>query len=144
MVGGTAVGLWLDPSGQYLLLPDKATPVEPLVEHPDEDDRRQTDGGGIYMVDILVRKANLLERLFPGVNDGATLIPAEALNPHGVSERAAAPELEPRHDSLAADRGGGGAPRRSATTSQAVPSGAESGHWWSPARRRRAASARAT
>jgi Lon-like protease len=38
------------------------------------------------MVDILVRKASLLERLFPGIHDGSTLVPAEQLNPAGVSE----------------------------------------------------------
>ena len=40
------------------------------------------------MVDILVRKANLLERFFPGLNDGATLVPGEQVfNPVGVSEQ---------------------------------------------------------
>jgi PDZ domain-containing protein len=87
ILGGTAVGLWLTPSDQYLLLPDKATPVAPLVELPDEQAATGADGAGIYMVDILVRRANLLEQLFPGVNDDASLIPAAALNPHGVSER---------------------------------------------------------
>ena len=42
--------------------------------------------GGIYMVDIFVRKANLLERVFPGIHDGASLVPAKAVNPEGVSE----------------------------------------------------------
>lgn len=87
VLGGTAVGLWLTPSDQYLLLPDKATPVAPLVEVPDEQATAGAEGAGIYMVDILVRRANLLEQLFPGVNDDASLIPAAALNPHGVSER---------------------------------------------------------
>jgi PDZ domain-containing protein len=86
VLGGTALGLWLTPSDQYLLLPDKATAVAPLIELPDEQAAEEGDDGGIYMVDILVRRANLLERLFPGVNDGASLIPAAALNPHGVSE----------------------------------------------------------
>lgn len=87
VLGGTAVGLWLTPSSEYLLLPDKATPVAPLVEIHGDQAADSGDGGGIYMVDILVRRANLLERLFPGLNDGASLIPAAALNPHGVSER---------------------------------------------------------
>jgi PDZ domain-containing protein len=51
---------------------------------PGED--AQPDEGGIYMVDILVRKASLLERLFPGLHEGSTLVPAEQLNPAGVSE----------------------------------------------------------
>ena len=42
--------------------------------------------GGIYMVDIFVRKANLLERIFPGIHSGASLVPAKAVNPVGVSE----------------------------------------------------------
>lgn len=87
VLGGTAIGLWLTPSGQYLLLPDKATPVAPLVELPDEQTATGADGAGIYMVDILVRRANLLEQLIPGVNSDGSLIPAAALNPHGVSER---------------------------------------------------------
>jgi len=44
------------------------------------------ESGGIYMVDIFVRKANLLERIFPGIHEGASLVPAKAVNPAGVSE----------------------------------------------------------
>ena len=87
-VGGLAAGLWFAPSGQYLLLPDKARLVEPLVEIPSEGKQAAAgNGSGIYMVDILVRKANLLERLFPGLNDGATLVPGRVFNPVGVSEK---------------------------------------------------------
>jgi Lon-like protease len=85
-VGALAAVLWLAPSGQYLLLPDKAQPVEPLVELPGEGAGGQSEDAGIFMVDILVRKANLFERFFPGVNDGATLVPERAVNPVGVSE----------------------------------------------------------
>lgn len=85
--GGVALGLWLVPSGQYLLLPDKAQLVEPLVRIANEDEAAGGDEGGIYMVDILVRKASLLERLFPSLNGGATLVPADVLNPAGVSEQ---------------------------------------------------------
>jgi PDZ domain-containing protein len=38
------------------------------------------------MVDIFVRKASLLERLIPGIHDGASLVPAKDVNPIGVSE----------------------------------------------------------
>jgi PDZ domain-containing protein len=86
LLGGLALALWLTPSGQYLLLPDKAQPVEPLVKIADEDTANGGGEAGIYMVDILVRKANLLERMFPGLNEGATLVPARAINPEGVSE----------------------------------------------------------
>lgn len=44
------------------------------------------DEGGIYMVDILVRKASLFERLFPEIHDSASLVPEEEFNPTGVSE----------------------------------------------------------
>lgn len=89
VLGGLAAVLWFAPSDQYLLLPDKARLVEPLVEVPSEPaNGDEGEGkGGIFMVDILVRKANLLERLFPGLNDGATLVPARIFNPVGVSEQ---------------------------------------------------------
>jgi Lon-like protease len=54
------------------------------VHVPGEKDTDEQ--GGIYMVDIFVRKANLLERIFPGIHDGASLVPAKAVNPVGVSE----------------------------------------------------------
>jgi PDZ domain-containing protein len=93
-LGGLALALWLIPSGQYVLLPDEAQRVDPLITIAgEESDGNQADGsqageseGGIYMVDILVRKANLLERIFPRVNEGADLIPEERINPEGVSE----------------------------------------------------------
>ena len=88
VVGGTGGTLWFAPSGEYLLLPDEAKPVEPLVAIGSEDEATvDAAGSGIYMVDILVRKANLLERLFPGLHEGATLVPADVLNPVGVSEQ---------------------------------------------------------
>jgi PDZ domain-containing protein len=65
-------------------LPDPPRAVEPLVHVPGEKDTDER--GGIYMVDIFVRKANLLERIFPGIHDGASLVPAKAVNPVGVSE----------------------------------------------------------
>jgi PDZ domain-containing protein len=38
------------------------------------------------MVDILVRKASLLERVFPGIEHGSTLVPEELVNPGGLSD----------------------------------------------------------
>jgi Lon-like protease len=49
-------------------------------------EKNTDEQGGIYMVDIFVRKANLLERIFPGIRSGASLVPAKAVNPVGVSE----------------------------------------------------------
>jgi PDZ domain-containing protein len=78
--------LWLLPSDSYLFLPDKAHPVAPLVDVKGGHDPR--DGGGIYFVDIFVRKASQLERLFPSIHDGSTLVPASAVRPPGVSDAA--------------------------------------------------------
>ena len=83
LAAGT-LALFLVPSDHYLFLPDAARPVDPLVRIPAE---QGDDGeGGVYMVDILVRKASLLERLFPQVTDGASLVPPEAFNPTGQSD----------------------------------------------------------
>ena len=77
--------LWLLPSNAYIFLPDRAHPVESLVSvdgrHPKPDE------GGIYFVDIFVRKASLIERLWPGIHEGAELIPQSQLLAPGVSEK---------------------------------------------------------
>jgi Lon-like protease len=84
-----AAVLWFVPSNEYVFLPDPPHPVEPLVHVPGEKDA--TEQSGIYMVDIVVRRASLLEWLLPHlhlpqVEQGASLVPAEAVNPAGVSE----------------------------------------------------------
>jgi PDZ domain-containing protein len=73
------------PSDHYLFLPDRARPVDPLVQVPGESED-DAGPGGIYMVDILVRKASLLERVYPGIEEGSTLVPEHAVNPAGVSD----------------------------------------------------------
>jgi Lon-like protease len=55
------------------------------VNVPDED--TTSAEGGIYMVDILVRRASLFERIFPQVYGDAELVPQEVVNPAGLSER---------------------------------------------------------
>ena len=80
--------LYVVPSDHYLFLPDRARPVDALVSIEDEElegDDGTTDEG-VYMVDILVRRASLLERLIPELADGATLVPGHAVNPSGVSD----------------------------------------------------------
>ncbi len=87
VLGAVFLVLWLTPSGSYVFLPDKAHPVAPLVTVKGE--HRPADRGGIYFVDVIVRKATLLERLFAGVRpDGATLYPANAVNPPGAGDSA--------------------------------------------------------
>jgi len=77
--------LWLLPSNTYIFLPDRAHPVAPIVDV--QGGKNPTDGGGIYFVDIFVRKATLLERIWPGIHEGAQLVPASAVVPKGTSEK---------------------------------------------------------
>ena len=85
IVAGAGVALTYIPSDHYIVLPDRARPVDPLVSVPGEDENQES--AGIYMVDVRVGRANLFERLFPGVYDGAELVPESVLNPVGVSDR---------------------------------------------------------
>ena len=80
-----AFALWAIPSEHYIFLPDEAHSVAPLVDVKGE--RPSKDGGGIYFVDVLVRKASVLERLLPELHDGSTIVPASAVTPPGTSER---------------------------------------------------------
>jgi Lon-like protease len=79
------VALFLIPSRSYLFLPDPAHPLGPLVKIASERD--DDDGGGIYFVDVRFRKARLIERLFPGLQDGASLVDESQVKAPGVSER---------------------------------------------------------
>jgi PDZ domain-containing protein len=83
----TAGVLYLVPSGDYILLPDRAHPVAPLVRVQGGPEPRGS--GQIFFVDVLERRASELESLFPWIHDGATLVPAEALVPPGESDEAA-------------------------------------------------------
>ncbi len=78
------VALWLVPSNTYIFLPDRAHPVDPLVRVQGGHKQR---GGGIYFVDIFVRKASLIERLWPGIHEGAELVPRSALLGPGVNDK---------------------------------------------------------
>jgi Lon-like protease len=78
------LALWRYPSSQYVFLPDPAHPVAPLVDVSGGHD--PTDGGGIYFVDVIVRKATLLERLFGGLHEGADLHSPEEVVPPGLND----------------------------------------------------------
>jgi len=80
--------LWLIPSDHYLLLPDPARPVDPLVTVPGEKAEDGSRQEGIYFVAVIERRASLLERYFPGLRDGSSLIPARNLAPPGVNDAA--------------------------------------------------------
>src|SRR5918912_1281960 len=72
-------------SDQFLLVPDRAHPLAALVKVPGA--KPQDDPGGIYYVDVFERKATLLERLFPELRDGATVVNHEDLAPPGVTDQ---------------------------------------------------------
>jgi Lon-like protease len=83
----TVLILFSIPSSDYLLLPDVAHPVAPLVRV--QGAHAQTGPGGIYFVDVIERRANELERLFPWIHSDATLIPAKLIVPPGTTSAAA-------------------------------------------------------
>ena len=74
---GLAAFLYLIPSDEYILLPDRARPLAPFVKVKGE--RSDQDGGGIYYVAVEVKKASLLEQLIPGIHEGSTLVPASLI-----------------------------------------------------------------
>jgi PDZ domain-containing protein len=82
-----ALVLYAVPSHNYLLLPDKAHPVGPLVSV--QGQHKDQNAGGIYFVDVFERRASLFESLFPWIHSGSTLVPASLIVPPGVSDKAA-------------------------------------------------------
>ena len=67
------------PSGQYVLLPDVAHPVAPLVKV--EGARTPKGAGQIYFLDVIEKKASELEKLFPWIHSDATFEPANDVVP---------------------------------------------------------------
>jgi len=88
------VTLELTSSRDYIFLPDKAHPVAPLVKVAGGHDPAGT--GGIYFVDVIVRKATLLEQIFGGLHSGSDLYPPDEVVPTGVpsSQQEAVNEAE--------------------------------------------------
>jgi Lon-like protease len=83
----TVLILWQVRSGDYLLLPDRAHPVAPLVSVEGGHDPRGP--GGIYFVAVLEQRASLLDKIFPDIHDGASIVPASTVIPSGTSEATA-------------------------------------------------------
>lgn len=76
-----AVAFFL-PSNSYLILPDGAKPLAAKVRV--EGEKPANDEGGIFYVDVIVRKSSLLEELISPLRpDGAELVPAHAIVPPG-------------------------------------------------------------
>ena len=75
---------WFVPSGYYLYVPNTAEPLAPKVKVEGEQD--DPDQGGIYYVDLVVRRATWPERLVPFLRpEGSTLVPEHAVVPPGSS-----------------------------------------------------------
>ena len=73
-------------SNHYLEVPDRAHPLGGLVKVADSKD--DDDKGGIYYVDVLLKRASLLESLLPVLRpDGSNLIPRTQVVQPGISER---------------------------------------------------------
>ena len=83
----TVVILARIPSGQYVLLPDIAHPVAPLVRV--EGARTPKGAGSIYFLDVIEKKASELERLFPWIHSDATFEPANDVVPPCSTDREA-------------------------------------------------------
>jgi Lon-like protease len=76
--------LWRLPSGDFLVVPDTAKPLESRVDVQGGHPRGR---GDVYYVDVYVRRIRTLERLLPFLRpDGTTLVPAESLAPAGTSD----------------------------------------------------------
>jgi PDZ domain-containing protein len=86
VLAATTLALWLAPSDDYLLLPDTAHPVAPLVHV--QGAKPAPAPGGIYFVDVFERRASELEALFPWLHSEGTLVPAKLIVPPGVSDKA--------------------------------------------------------
>jgi len=82
----TFVVLLKIPSGDYLLMPDPAHPVAPLVHVVPS--KPSTDTGELFFVDVQERRASELESLFPWIHPHSTLIPAAQLIPPGSNDQA--------------------------------------------------------
>ncbi|MEP6910908.1 MAG: PDZ domain-containing protein [Actinomycetota bacterium] len=72
-----AAFLYIVPSDEYILLPDRARPLAPFVSVKGE--KPDGDPGGIYYVAVEVKKASILEKLFPSIREGSTLVPASLI-----------------------------------------------------------------
>jgi Lon-like protease len=75
---------WATPSRDYLYLPNEAEALSSKVTVAGTSDSHP--GGGIYALDVSIRKASWLERVAPFTRpDGATLVAGSVVTPGGGS-----------------------------------------------------------
>jgi PDZ domain-containing protein len=73
-------------SDEYLEIPDEAHPLAGLVSV--QGGETQQDGGGIYYVDVIIKRASFIETLIPALRpDGADLIDRRQVVIPGISDR---------------------------------------------------------
>jgi len=81
------------PSGQYLLLPDIAHPVAPLVKV--EGAHTPKSAGSVYFLDVIEKRASEFEALFPCIHSDATLEPAgDVVPPCSSTQQALQAQLQ--------------------------------------------------
>jgi PDZ domain-containing protein len=79
-----ALVLWWTPANDFLIVPDKAKPLAAKVE---VEDGKPNTKGGVYYVDVFVRRIRRLEQLLPFTRpDGSTLVPERAIAPEGTTD----------------------------------------------------------
>jgi Lon-like protease len=89
----TVVILFSIPSGDYILLPDVAHPVAPLVQVHGSGPAKP-GSGTLYFVDVFSRRANELEALFPWIRPHGSLLPAgDVIPPCATASEAEAAQL---------------------------------------------------
>jgi Lon-like protease len=84
LLAAVAAALFLVPSDKYIYLPDEAHAVAPIVTV--EGEKPDDDGGGIHYLDVLVRKAVIAERIYPGLREGSDLADPDEVLPPGVDD----------------------------------------------------------
>jgi Lon-like protease len=79
-----ALVLWWSPANDFLIVPDRAKPLSDKVE---VEGGRPNAEGGVYYVDVFVRRIRRLEQILPFTRpDGSTLVPERAIAPEGSTD----------------------------------------------------------
>jgi Lon-like protease len=79
-----ALVLWALPADEFIFEPGTA---KPLADRVEVEGARPTGAGGVYYVDVFVRRTSRLEDLLPALlPEGTTVVPEEDVLPPGTSE----------------------------------------------------------
>jgi PDZ domain-containing protein len=85
LLGVGAAVLWSVPADEFIFTPDRA---KPLADKVRVEGAKPAGTGGVYYVDVFVRRATYLEQLLPFTRpDGSTVVPEHALAPPGTTDR---------------------------------------------------------